>query len=151
MMKGRTGLLLRPIAQWNMMTKDLSLHISFVSFIREKDLTRMMEWMLVKRKRSPRWKKKGFLGGPVAKNPPCNSGDTGSVPGPGWSLMPRSSLACAPQLLKPACPRAHAWQQEEPPQWKACALQLESSSRSLRPEKAHIAVKTQHSQKQVNT
>ena len=30
-----------------------------------------------------RRKKKGFLGGSVAKNPPTNSKDTGSIPGPG--------------------------------------------------------------------
>ena len=32
-----------------------------------------------------------------------------------------------PQFLKPVCPRAYAPQQEEPPQWAACTLQLESS------------------------
>ena len=31
------------------------------------------------------------------------------------------------QLLKPVCPGAHAWQQEKPPQWESCALQLVSS------------------------
>ena len=25
--------------------------------------------------------KKGFPGGPVVKNPPCNAGDIGSIPG----------------------------------------------------------------------
>ena len=94
-----------------------------------------------RQEKKPRWKKKGFPGGPVAKNKPCNSGDTSSVPGPGRSHMPRSNLAYAPQLLKPACPQAHAWQQEKPPQWEACTLQL-VSSRSLQLEKAHAAVKT---------
>ena len=28
-----------------------------------------------------------FSGGPVVKNPPCNAGDTGSIPGPGRSHM----------------------------------------------------------------
>ena len=26
---------------------------------------------------------KDFPGGPVVKNPPCNAGDVGSIPGPG--------------------------------------------------------------------
>ena len=29
----------------------------------------------------------GFPGGPVVKNPPCNAGDTGSIPVPGRSHM----------------------------------------------------------------
>ena len=32
-----------------------------------------------------------FPGGAVVKNPPANAGDTGSIPGPGRSHMPRSS------------------------------------------------------------
>ena len=32
-----------------------------------------------------------FPGGPVVKNLPCDAGDTGSVPGPGGSHMPRSN------------------------------------------------------------
>ena len=35
----------------------------------------------------------------------------------------------APQLLKPLSPKAHALQQEKPPQWETLALQLESSPR----------------------
>ena len=31
--------------------------------------------------------------------------------------------AHVPQLLKPSCPRAHALQQEKPPQWEACTPQ----------------------------
>ena len=30
----------------------------------------------------------GLPGGAVAKNPPANAGDTGSIPGPGRSHMP---------------------------------------------------------------
>ena len=41
----------------------------------------------------------GFPGGSVVKNPPANAGVTGSIPDPGRSHMPRSSEACAPQLL----------------------------------------------------
>ena len=32
-----------------------------------------------------------FLGGTVVKNPPADAGDTGSIPGPGRSHMPRSN------------------------------------------------------------
>ena len=46
--------------------------------------------------------KVGFPGGTVVKNPPANSGDTGSSPGPGRSHMLWSNSVCEPQLLKPA-------------------------------------------------
>ena len=36
-------------------------------------------------------KDEGFPGGAVVKNPPANAGDTGSIPGPGRSHMPRSN------------------------------------------------------------
>ena len=36
-------------------------------------------------------KPKGFPGGAVVKNPPANAGDTGLIPGPGRSHMPRST------------------------------------------------------------
>ena len=32
-----------------------------------------------------------FPGGTAVKNPPANAGDTGSIPGPGRSHMPRSN------------------------------------------------------------
>ena len=78
----------------------------------------------------------------MVKNPPANAGDTGSSPGPEtshmlWSnqaqvpqLLSLCSRAHKPQLLSPrattseACaPRAHAPQQEKPPQWEAHAPQ----------------------------
>ena len=78
---------------------------------------------------------KGFPGCAVVENPPANAGDMGSIPGPGRSLMPRSNWARAPQLLslrsrahepqllspcataaEARVPRAHAPQQEKPPQ-----------------------------------
>ena len=34
---------------------------------------------------------RGFPGGAVVENPPANAGDTGSIPGPGRSDMPRSN------------------------------------------------------------
>ena len=36
-------------------------------------------------------KKKGFPGGAGVENPPANSGNMGSSPGPGRSHMPRSN------------------------------------------------------------
>ena len=78
---------------------------------------------------------RGFPGGAVVKNPPANAGDMGSSPGPGRSHMPWNNLARAPQLLslrsrahepqllspratttEAGAPRAHARQQEKPPQ-----------------------------------
>ena len=57
-----------------------------------------------------------FPGGPVVKNPPANAGDLGSVPGLGRFHMPQGSQAHARPLRKPTCRRAHALQQERPPQ-----------------------------------
>ena len=34
---------------------------------------------------------RGFLGGAVVKNPPANAGETGLIPGPGRSHMPKSN------------------------------------------------------------
>ena len=70
--------------------------------------------------------KSDFPGGPLVKNPPANSGDTGSILGPGRSHMPRGSGAHVPQLLSPRCPPC-APQQEKPLQWEACASQLEGA------------------------
>ena len=41
----------------------------------------------------------GFPGGAVVENLPANAGDTGSIPGPGRSHMPRSNWAREPHLL----------------------------------------------------
>ena len=49
----------------------------------------------------------GFPGGAVVENSPSNAGDTGLIPGPGRSHMPRSNRAHAPQLLR-LCSRASA-------------------------------------------
>ena len=73
----------------------------------------------------------GFPGGSVVKNLSANAGDMGSVPDPGRFHMPpatkpvhlnywayalepgsHSYWAHVPQPMKPACPRAHAPQQE---------------------------------------
>ena len=42
-----------------------------------------------------------FPGGTVARNPPCNAGDYGSIPGLGKVHMLQSSYAPVPQLLRP--------------------------------------------------
>ena len=76
-----------------------------------------------------------FPGGAVVKHPPANAGHTGSIPGPGGSHMPWNNWVHAPQLLslcsrahepqllsaratttEAHVPRAHAPQQEKPPQ-----------------------------------
>ena len=56
-----------------------------------------------------------FSGGTVDKNLPATAGDMGLIPAPGRSHMPRSNEAQDPQLLK-FLNRAHALQQETPPQ-----------------------------------
>ena len=40
---------------------------------------------------SQRKKALGFPGGAVVEKPPVSAGDTGSIPGPGRSHMPRSN------------------------------------------------------------
>ena len=47
---------------------------------------------------------------------PANASRRGLIPGPGGSHRPWGSEACVPQLQKPVCPKAHALQQEKPPQ-----------------------------------
>ena len=42
---------------------------------------------------------RNFPHGPLVKNLPANAGDTGSIPGPGRSHMPRSNKASVPQIL----------------------------------------------------
>ena len=73
----------------------------------------------------------------MVKNPPANTGDTGSSPGPGRSHMPQSNEARAPQLLslssrarepqllslRATATETHAPQQEKPPQQEARAPQ----------------------------
>ena len=96
---------------------------------------------------------KCFPGDPEVKNPPCNAGDTGSIPGPGRSHMPWGNSACVAQLLSlPAAtearmPRACVPQQEKPLEWLACALQLETSPCFSQLERARAATKTESSQK----
>ena len=62
-----------------------------------------------------------FPGGAVVKNPPANAGDTGSSPG----LIPHAAeqLSLCTTTTEACKPRAHAPQQEKPPQWEAHVLQ----------------------------
>ena len=53
----------------------------------------------------------GVPGGPVIKNPPCNAGKTGFIPGPRRSHMLRSSYARG-TITEPTSPGARALQQE---------------------------------------
>ena len=43
-----------------------------------------------------------FPDDPVVENPPCNAGDTGSIPDLGRSHMPPVNRARVPQLLRPS-------------------------------------------------
>ena len=56
-----------------------------------------------------------FPDGPVVKNLPANAGDMGLIPGVGRFHTSQSNQVCEPQLLSPHS-RAHALQQEKPPQ-----------------------------------
>ena len=105
--------------------------------------------------------REGFPGGPVVRNLLCNaSKDTGSIPSPERSHMLRGNWACVPQLMslraatEPTChnywspctlepvlcnKRNHCSEKPSQHKWsRPCSLQL---------EKAHIAMKTQHSQR----
>ena len=50
-------------------------------------------------------------------------------------LLSLHSRAWRPQLLKLKCPRAHAWQQERPPQWETHVPHLEKGPSSPQLEK----------------
>ena len=67
---------------------------------------------------------RGIPGDSVVKNPPCNAGDTGLIPGLRGSHMPWSSWAHLPQLLHP-CSRAQEPQLLSPCATTAEALHLE--------------------------
>ena len=98
----------------------------------------------------------GFPGGTVVKNPPANSEDTGSSPGPGGSHMPRSNWACAPQLLSlrsracesqllspcAATAEARAPQQGRLLQWEARAPQWGVAPAHATRESLRAAAKT---------
>ena len=77
----------------------------------------------------------------MVKNLTASAGDTGFIPGPGRSLMPRNNWLYAPQLLSPyildsVLHHKKPLQQEKPPQCDTWAPQLESHARSPQQEKA---------------
>ena len=94
---------------------------------------------------------------PAIKNPPCNAGNVASMPimGTGthvrqgiWAHAPPQLLslcsgALKMKLLKPACPRASAQQQEKTQEQEAHALPLERSLQKT----PHAATKSQGSKK----
>ena len=45
---------------------------------------------------------KDFPGGPVVKNPPCNAGDAGSIPGQGTKI-PYAAEQLSPQAATRVC------------------------------------------------
>ena len=95
---------------------------------------------------------RGFPGGPVVKNPPANTGDTGSMPGSGkipHASEQRSPCATTPEqglqgsrmaITGPTCPRADALQQQK-------LLLRNEQWPPLFEVTACTAVKTQHSHK----
>ena len=54
--------------------------------------------------------------GPVVRNQPANAVNMALIPGLGRFYMPQGNKAHMQQLLKTLHPRAHALQQEQPPQ-----------------------------------
>ena len=68
------------------------------------------------------------------RNLPANARNMGSIPAQD-STCGRTVKPTHHQLLNLACPGT---QQEKPPQWGACALQLESSPHSLRLVTAYV-------------
>ena len=58
-----------------------------------------------------------FPGGQVVKNPPCNAGDTVD---PLYGKIPQAEqLSLGSTVPEAWVPKAHALQQEKPPQWEA--------------------------------
>ena len=56
-----------------------------------------------------------FHGDPVVENPPCNAGDTGSIPGSGTKVSyAMEKLRWRATTTEPTCSRAQASQLESP-------------------------------------
>ena len=94
-----TNIHLSKIAKFNPYSNCCSL-LTSVTFFGTRKL--LMETFFKKSRQS-------FLSGSVVKNLPANTEDTGSIPDPERSHMPRSNKAHAPQLLS-QCSRA--WEQQ---------------------------------------
>ena len=76
---------------------------------------------------------RGFPGGLMVKNPPCNAGNTGLIPGPGRSHRPWGNYAHVPQLPSPSSTTREAITMRS-----TCTVTKESP---------HATMKTQGSQK----
>ena len=94
-----------------------------------------------------------FLGSAVVKNLHASTGDMGSIPGLRRFHMPWSNQACEPQQTTPHAPstvaytpRAHAPQQEKPPQWRPHTTR-EQPPLDTTGESPRTAMKSQHGQK----
>ena len=77
------------------------------------------------------------------ENAPANAGDKGLIPGLGRSTCfrvtkPMHHSYCVPQLLKPACLRAYALQQDKHHNEKPVQPQLKGIPSLLQLEKAHV-------------
>ena len=74
-----------------------------------------------------------FPGGPVAKNPPSNTGDAGSIPGRGTKIPRATGQLSPPQLLSP-----HATTREKPARYNEEPLRHNERSHvlQLRPDAA---------------
>ena len=86
-------------------------------------------------------------GSPVVKNPPANSGDTGSIHSLGRSCISQSNQACVPQLLSPCTlePRLYSKRShlnEKPMRCNGEQFPLATTRESL-----HAATKTWSRQK----
>ena len=80
---------------------------------------------------------RGFSGGPVVKNPPCNAGDTGSTPGPRRSHTAEQLSLCTTtrrlqsprlQLLSPCAQSPRSTSPHSPQLQKAHAKQRRPSA-----------------------
>ena len=57
----------------------------------------------------------GLPGGPVVKNPPCNTGDVGSIPGQGTKILHAMEQLIPPQLQSPCVTvKDPTWGKEDP-------------------------------------
>ena len=83
----------------------------------------------------------------VVGNPPDNSGDMGSIPGPGGFCLLWGNWAHAHNCSRARCTLERVLCNEKPPQRGACELQLKHGSCALQLVKSlHTAAKTQGSQ-----
>ena len=107
--------------------------VTYLRLILVFDHQGMHEYMLepqIKQK----FKKQGFPGDSVVKDPAAKAGDAGSIPGPGRPHMQRSGSARGPALLG-HCSRACAPEPRGPRRPLKPPLHSKRSPRSPRPER----------------